>query len=120
MNVIMSMFESSKGESHEAGATIFTRGEPGSTMYVILEGQVELKIGDGHVEVLGPGEPFGEMALVDSEPRAATAVAKTPCRLARVSEERFLAMIQDKPYFGLEIMKVMAHRLRRMNATAGS
>ena len=120
MSVIMSMFEGSQGERHESGATIFTRGEPGSTMYVILEGQVELRIADGHVEVLGPGEPFGEMALVDSEPRVATAIAKTSCRLARVSEERFLEMIQDKPYFGLEIMKVMAQRLRRMNASAGS
>ncbi len=120
MSIIMSMFEGSKGERHEPGTTIFSRGDQGNTMYVILEGQVELEIADGHVEVLGPGEPFGEMALVDSEPRAATAVAKTACRLARVSEEGFLALIQDKPYFGLEIMKVMAHRLRRMNANAGA
>ncbi len=120
MSIIMSMFEGSRGESHEPGATIFSRGEPGSAMYVILEGQVELRIADDHVEVLGPGEPFGEMALVDSEPRVATAVAKTACRLARISEERFLVLIQDKPYFGLEMMKVMAQRLRRMNATASS
>ena len=120
MSVIMSMFEGSQGERHERGATIFSRGEPGNVMYVVLEGEVELGIADGHVEVLGPGEPFGEMALIDSEPRVATATAKTACRLVRVSEERFLALIQDKPYFGLEIMKVMAHRLRRMNATAAS
>jgi CRP-like cAMP-binding protein len=118
MSVIMSMFEGSQGERHEPGATIFSRGEPGKAMYVILEGQVELRIADGVIEVLGPGEPFGEMALVDSEPRVATAVARTACRLARVPEERFLALIQDKPYFGLEIMKVMANRLRRMNAAA--
>ena len=118
MSVIMSMFEGSRGERYESGVTIFSRGERGNTMYVILEGQVELTIADGHVEVLGPGEPFGEMALVDSEPRAATAVAKTACRLARISEQGFLALIQDKPYFGLEIMKVMANRLRRMNASA--
>lgn len=116
MNVIMSMFENSKGERFEPGATIFSRGEPGKVMYVILEGEVDLSIADSHVETLGPGEPFGEMALIDSEPRVATAVAKTACRLARVTEQRFLELIQDKPYFGLEVMKVMAHRLRRMNA----
>ena len=118
MNIIMSMFDNSQGVRHEPGATIFSRGEPGSVMYVVLEGEVELMIADGIVQVLGPGEPFGEMALIDSEPRVATAVARTACRLAAVTEERFLAMIQDKPYFGLEIMKVMAHRLRRMNASA--
>lgn len=120
MSVIMSMFENSQGERHEAGTKIFSQGEPGNTMYVILEGEVELKIAGGRVEVLGPGEPFGEMALVDSEPRAATAVAKTAVRLAKVSEQGFLSLIQDKPYFGLEIMKVMASRLRRTNVRPGS
>jgi len=57
------------------------------------------------------------MALIDSEPRAAGAVARTRCRLVSISERQFLDLIHDTPYFGLEIMKVMAHRLRRMNAS---
>lgn len=118
MSVILSMFDGSKGMLLEAGATIFSRGDQGNVMYVILEGEVELRIAEGHVEVLGAGQPFGEMALIDSEPRVATAVARTACRLAAVSEEQFLELMQDTPYFGLEIMKVMAHRLRRMNAGA--
>ena len=87
-------------------------------MYVILEGDVDLRIAEGRIETLGPGEPFGEMALIDSEPRAAGAVARTRCRLVSISERQFLDLIHDTPYFGLEIMKVMAHRLRRMNAGA--
>jgi len=116
MSVIHSMFESTHGDRHEAGATIFSRGDTGNVMYVILEGQVDLRIAEGIVETLGPGEPFGEMSLVDSEPRAASAVARTPCRLVSITERQFLDLIHDTPYFGLEIMKVMANRLRRMNA----
>jgi CRP-like cAMP-binding protein len=120
MSVIRSMFDGSQGTRYEPGTTIFSRGEPGNVMYVILDGEVELRISEGLVEVLGPGEPFGEMALIDSAPRTATAVARTACKLVAVTEQHFLSLIQDTPYFGLEMMKVMAHRLRRMNAGAGS
>ena len=119
MSVTLDMFDpGSDGKPYPAGTAIFSEGEPGNEMYVILEGQVELTIGGRVVETLGAGEPFGEMALMDNEPRGATAVAKTACRLVPISEERFLYLIQDTPYFGLQIMKVMAHRLRRMNTRA--
>lgn len=120
MSVILGMFDGTRGERHEAGATIFSRGDPGDRMYVLLEGEVELRIGERTIDVLRPGEPFGEMALIDSEARVATAVARTACRLAPVTEKQFLELIQDTPYFGLEIMKVMAHRLRKMNASAAA
>jgi CRP-like cAMP-binding protein len=64
---------------------------------------------------MGPGEPFGEMALIDQTPRTATAIAKTPCKLAVIPEKRFLFMVQTTPHFALQIMKVMADRLRKMN-----
>jgi CRP-like cAMP-binding protein len=99
----------------EAGEKIFQAYDMGAEMYVVLEGEVELTIGDRVVEKLGPGEPFGEMALIDQAPRVATAIAKTPCKLAVISEKRFLFMVQTTPHFALRIMKVMADRLRRMN-----
>lgn len=98
-----------------AGETIFQEYDMGSEMYVILEGEVELRIGSKVVETLGPGEPFGEMALIDQSPRTATAMAKTACKLAVIPEKRFLFMVQTTPHFALQIMKVMADRLRRMN-----
>ena len=100
----------------EAGETIFQAYDMGAEMYVVLEGEVELAIGQGVVETLGPGEPFGEMALIDQAPRVATATAKTPCKLAVIPEKRFLFLIQTAPFFALQIMKVMADRLRKMNA----
>ena len=119
MSVTLDMFDpGSDGKPYPAGTAIFSAGDIGKEMYLILEGQVELTIGGSVVETLGPGEPFGEMALMDSEPRGASAIARTPCRLVPISEERFLYLIQDTPYFGLQIMKVMAHRLRKMNTRA--
>ena len=100
----------------EAGEVIFREYDMGFEMYVVLEGEVELTIGGKPVETLGPGEPFGEMALIDQTPRAATATARTACKLAVIPEKRFLFMIQTTPHFALRIMKVMADRLRTMNA----
>ena len=100
----------------EAGETIFRTWDMGSEMFVVLEGEVELTIGSRVLETLRPGEPFGEMALIDQAPRVATAIAKTPCKLAVISEKRFLFMVQTTPQFALQIMKVMADRLRKMNA----
>src|SRR4051812_15475488 len=100
----------------DAGEVIFEEFDLGSEMYVILQGEVELTIGDQVVEILGPGQLFGEMALIDQAPRVATAKAKTACKLAVIPEKRFVFLVQTTPYFALKIMKVMADRLRKMNA----
>jgi CRP/FNR family cyclic AMP-dependent transcriptional regulator len=101
---------------YEPGEAIFRAYDMGSEMYVVLEGEVELTIDSKVLETLGPGEPFGEMALIDQAPRTATAIAKTPCKLVVIPEKRFLFMVQQTPHFALQIMKVMADRLRTMNA----
>ena len=100
----------------EAGEAIFNTYDMGFEMYVVIEGEVELRIDSRVLETLGPGEPFGEMALIDQAPRTATAIAKTACKLAVIPEKRFLFMVQTTPHFALDIMKVMADRLRKMNA----
>lgn len=65
------------------------------------------------LEVLGPGQIVGEMALVDHSPRSATAVARTSCKVVVVPEKRFLFLVQQTPFFALQVMRVMAERLRR-------
>jgi CRP/FNR family cyclic AMP-dependent transcriptional regulator len=101
--------------SFPAGHTIFSKGDPGDAMYVILDGEVELRISQSVIEVLGPGEPFGEMALIDRSPRMATVIAKTACRLVSIPEKRFLFMVHQTPHFSLQIMRIMAERLRKMD-----
>ena len=98
-----------------AGATIFNEGEPGKTMYIIKEGQVELRVHGKVVETLGPEEFFGEMALVENEPRSATAIALTDVRLSPITERQFLFLVQETPFFSLRIMKAMSHRLRKID-----
>ena len=116
MGLKLDMFaDESYPREFEAGETIFQTYDMGAEMYVVLEGEVELTIDGKTLETLGPGEPFGEMALIDQSPRTATAIAKTACKLAVVPEKRFLFMVQTTPQFALQIMKVMADRLRTMN-----
>jgi len=99
----------------EAGRTVFKEGDPGDTVYVVLDGKVDLRVAGRLVETVGPGGVLGEMALIEQAPRVATATARTACDLQPISEARFMSMIQQTPHFALQIMKVIASRLRRMN-----
>src|SRR5258708_28096169 len=92
----------------QAGETVFQAFDMGAEMYVVLEGEVELTIGSRVVETLGPGEPFGEMALIHQAPRTATAIAKTPCQLAVLTDRPFLFLVQTTPHLALPTMDVKA------------
>ena len=85
-------------------------------MYVVSSGSVTLSIGDRVVETVGPGGLFGEMALIDLEPRSASAVADTDCELVTIDKRRFWFLVQETPYFAEIVMRVMASRLRREDA----
>src|SRR5262245_9214107 len=102
--------------SYRAGQTIFREGDPGDLMYVVRTGEVELRVNGQLVDSLGPGGVMGEMALIEHAPRTATATAKTDCTLVPIPEKRFTFMVQQTPHFALQIMKVIAERLRRMDA----
>jgi CRP-like cAMP-binding protein len=99
-----------------AGQVIFSAGESGDVMFIVLDGQVDLLVKGKRVEQLGPGGVLGEMALLDSEPRSATAVARTDCKLVPIDEKRFKFLVQQTPNFALQLMRVIADRLRRMDS----
>lgn len=84
-------------------------------MFAIVEGEVEIRLNGKTVEVCKAGSIVGEMALIDSQPRSATAIAKTDCKLASVDEKRFLFLVQQTPLFALQVMRIMTERLRHMN-----
>jgi CRP-like cAMP-binding protein len=100
------------------GDVLFKEGDKRELMYVLLEGEVEIRLGDYVVETAVPGALIGEMALIDDSPRAANAVAKTACRLAPVDRRRFHFLVQQHPQFATHVMKELADRLRNMNAAA--
>ena len=98
-----------------AGQAIFNEGDSGNTMYVVVDGQVDLLVKEKLVESLGPGGVLGEMALLDNVPRSASAIAKSDCRLVEINEKRFKFLVQQTPNFALQLMRVIADRLRRMD-----
>ncbi len=99
------------------GHTVFSAGDAVDFMYIVVEGQVELDLGKTRLEVVGPGGIFGEMALLDGHGRSATAVTLEPTRAAAIDRRRFLYLVQNTPFFALEVMQAMAGRIRRMDHT---
>ena len=113
MDLLKLFDQSSEVEDFKAGSVIFAAGDAAAKMYVILEGEVEIRSRDKLLEQMRPGSAFGEMALIGNHVRSATAVAATNCRLAPITERRFLFMVQQTPFFALHIMRVLAERILR-------
>jgi CRP/FNR family transcriptional regulator, cyclic AMP receptor protein len=107
-------------EKFAAGDTIFNRGDDGSVMYVVVDGEVEVVYDEDRSVRLGVGESFGEMSLIEKRPRSATVTACTDVTLARINQAAFLVLVQDTPYFALEIMRSLSDRLRRANQMPGT
>jgi CRP-like cAMP-binding protein len=81
-------------------------------MFAIVEGTVEIVRGGKVLETLDAGNFFGEMSLIDKSPRSASARAKTECKIVAIDEKRFGFMVQQTPFFALEVMRALATRLR--------
>jgi CRP/FNR family transcriptional regulator, cyclic AMP receptor protein len=103
----------------KAGSVIFREGDDARELFVIKSGEVRIQIGNRTVTELGADSIFGEMALIDNEPRSATAIALTDAELVPVSEKQFLFLVSQTPYFALKVMRVLAQRLRATNKTFG-
>ncbi len=102
-------------EVFSPGQVVFHDGDQGDAMYGIKEGTLEVLVHDQVVDTVGPGGFVGEMALLEHAPRSATVVAKTDCQLVKIDEKRFLFMVQQTPFFALEMLRVLARRLRATN-----
>ncbi|HEX9232100.1 MAG TPA: Crp/Fnr family transcriptional regulator [Jatrophihabitantaceae bacterium] len=102
------------------GTTLFQEGEPGDSLYIVLEGKVKLgrRSSDGRenlVAVMGPADQFGELSLFDPGPRTATAVVVTDARLARLPKQALQTWVQERPQIAIQLLHVIARRLRRTN-----
>ncbi len=98
---------------YEAGAKIFVADDPGSTLLLVRSGRVKIISAGIVLETVGENGIFGELAVIDGSPRSANAVAAEPTEVAAVDKRAFLALIREHPDFALEVMRVLAHRLRR-------
>jgi len=99
----------------KAGDVIFREGDPARELFIIQSGEIEIRLGNRVLETLPQYSIFGEMALIDSSPRSATAIAVTDVKLVSVSEKQFLFLVSNTPFFALNVMRIMARRLRQAN-----
>lgn len=114
MEIALDLFKDAKEcRTYAPGETIFVEGEPGDLMYVILDGEVEIRSEGAVLNILSRGDIFGEMALVDDSPRSASATARTSCEIVPVDRYNFLFYVEHSPFFALQVMSVMAKRLRQ-------
>lgn len=98
-----------------AGTHIIKADEEGDKMFVVHEGTVEIFYRGKLLDTVEPGGLFGEMALIDQPTRSADAIAKTDCKVIPVDRDRFLFMVQETPTFALQVLQVMAERVRKAN-----
>lgn len=109
---ILGVFKAAKETRQmKAGSVIFEAGATGEEMFGVIEGRIELRFPDGRVISIGPDETFGEMAIINSTPRTATAVATEDSNLAVIDKQRFLFLVGETPTFALQVMSCMADRL---------
>ncbi|MEX2274515.1 MAG: cyclic nucleotide-binding domain-containing protein [Actinomycetota bacterium] len=94
------------------GATVVKEGDLGQTLFVIMEGQVKVTRGGRRLSTMGPGEFFGEIALLDRGPRTATVVANTPLVAIRLFRRSFLKLVEREPKIGEKVLATLAMRLR--------
>jgi hypothetical protein len=97
---------------YEPGETIVAEGEVGDVLYLIVSGHVVVKRAGVELASLGPGETFGEMAVLDAEPRSATVIASEPTRVLAIASEDFYDVLHEQAEIAEGVIRVLTHRLR--------
>ena len=101
---------------HPAGHEIVVRGEGGVGFMIITDGSVSVKTVTGKTRKLGPGDSFGEMALLDHEGRSATITADTDVTLASIPEWNFKPFLKEHPEVAYRLLQTMSRRIRQAEA----
>jgi CRP-like cAMP-binding protein len=115
---LLEVFKNSEDLVHlSSQAILFEEGSEADFMYVVIKGDVQLSLHGQEIATVSKGDIIGEMALLDSETRSATATAVTDCLLAPIDVHSFKLLIQHTPDFALHVMNELAKRLRLANET---
>ena len=99
-------------ERHQTGSIVVKEGAPGTAFFVILEGRAKVVIGSRTITGLGSGDFFGEISLLDGDPRTASVVADSPLLCLKLGGSHFLQLLSDQPKLMLKLLREVARRLR--------
>ncbi|MBN2552964.1 MAG: cyclic nucleotide-binding domain-containing protein [Spirochaetales bacterium] len=109
-------------KSFEPGEVLFKEGERGDVMFIIIQGEVEIRKQTSSqttktLITFHEGDIFGEMALIEKKPRSATAIAVSPCRTLVMNEALLDSMIENNPDFAKKMIRILSERIRKANLT---
>jgi CRP/FNR family cyclic AMP-dependent transcriptional regulator len=99
------------------GASLFAKDDPGNSLYAVISGTIKISISsaDGRNAILnlvGPGELFGEMSVLDGQPRSADAIANTNCEIFVIDRRDFLPFVRSQPTLAMKFIELLCARLR--------
>jgi CRP/FNR family cyclic AMP-dependent transcriptional regulator len=99
------------------GATIYSKGDPGNSLYAVISGTAKMSISspDGRsaiLNIIGPGEIFGEIALLDNRARTADAIANTNCEVFIIDRREFIPFVKSQPTLAMKFIELLCTRLR--------
>jgi CRP-like cAMP-binding protein len=96
------------------GAEVVRQGEPGESLFAIVRGKARVLVDGREVALLGPGECFGEMAVLDSEPRSATVAVAEETELIEIHQRDFYAILHERAEIAEEVIRVLSRRVRAL------
>lgn len=99
----------------EEGRVLALEGDPGAGMFILCEGTIAIELRSGTLE-LGPGDFFGELAVLDPSPRDATIVSTTPVELLVIGRRRFWTLMEGSPTIQRKVLVGLARRLHELDA----
>jgi len=107
------------------GAAVMREGDAVDCLYIVISGRVKVMVGEADgketiLSILGPGEFFGEMGIIDDNPRSASVVAIEPCELLALTKMAFRKFLVENPDLAMAVMRVLVRRLREADRKIGS
>ncbi|WP_421659293.1 Crp/Fnr family transcriptional regulator [Leptothermofonsia sp. ETS-13] len=101
--------------SFPANHTIFTEGQEGRSLYIVVSGRVRVHIGNQEIVQLDRGTCFGEMSLFDAEPRSASVTTMEPCDCLMLTQQQLYEAIDETPGIAVNIIRLLSRRIRELN-----
>ncbi len=114
-NVLTSIVPIMREVTFEEGQTIFKKGEIGHCMYVIYAGEISIYDHETLLATFSKGDVFGELALLDAEPRSASAIAENDVLLFRIDQEDFYDLMEERNELLRSVLRILCQRIRNQN-----